>query len=306
MIAVNSRQLRDVRVLAEGLEFPEGPIAMADGSVLVVEIVGGRLTRVAPDGTKTTVSDVGDGPNGAAVGPDGNVYICNNGGMTPGTSGRGRVQKVVLATGECTDLYTECNGRPLGAPNDIVFDASGSFWFTDFGGNAIYYASTDGSSIKCVVPHADAPNGIGISPDGRTLYWAETHTRMVHRREIVAPGVLKESPGKGVSAFFSTMQIDEWALVVGLPNAMGLDSLAVDTAGHIMVGTLIESGITEVDPTNGTFVLHTLPDAIADRAVTNICFGGPDMTTAFLTLSITGKLVACTWDRPGLKLEYNA
>ena len=306
MIPVNTKPLRDVRVLADGLEFPEGPIAMADGSVLVVEIVGGRLTRVAADGTKTTVAEVGDGPNGAAIGPDGNVYICNNGGMSPGTSGRGRIQKVILATGEVTDLYTECDDRKLVAPNDIVFDPTGNFWFTDFGGDAIYYAGIDGASIKCVIPHVDAPNGIGISPDGRTLYWAETHTRMVQRREITAPGILKDAPGAGVSAFFRTMTMDEWSLVVGLPNSMGLDSLAIDANGHILVGTLLDSGITDVDPDDGTFVLRTLPAEVADRAVTNICFGGPDMKTAYLTLSISGKLISCSWDTPGLPLEFNA
>src|SRR5215468_1808130 len=72
----------DVRVLATGLRFPEGPVALADGSILLVEIEAARLTRVAPDGTKTIAAQHTGGPNGAAIGPDGKVYICNNGGFT--------------------------------------------------------------------------------------------------------------------------------------------------------------------------------------------------------------------------------
>ena len=72
------------KVLASGLRFPEGPVAMPDGSVLVVEIFGPTLSRIAPDGTRTVVAEVPGGPNGAALGPDGAVYICNNGGcFTP-------------------------------------------------------------------------------------------------------------------------------------------------------------------------------------------------------------------------------
>ncbi len=70
-----------MREITSGLQFPEGPIAMNDGSVLVVEIKRGALTRVTPDGRKEVVAETSGGPNGAAIGPDGMVYICNNGGL---------------------------------------------------------------------------------------------------------------------------------------------------------------------------------------------------------------------------------
>ena len=71
-----------LREVTSGLRFPEGPVALPDGSVLVVEIEARTLTRVAPDGRKTVVSQHTGGPNGAAMGPDGKVYICNNGGFS--------------------------------------------------------------------------------------------------------------------------------------------------------------------------------------------------------------------------------
>jgi len=67
-------------LVAEGLWFPEGPIAMADGSVLLVEIRRRTLSRITPDGARATIAELGGGPNGAAIGPDGAVYVCNNGG----------------------------------------------------------------------------------------------------------------------------------------------------------------------------------------------------------------------------------
>src|SRR5215468_7350271 len=106
-----------MREVASGLQFPEGPIAMADGSVLLVEIKRGTLSRVAPDGTVSVVAETGGGPNGAAVGPDGKVYICNNGGFEwhdiggltiPGNQPHdyigGRIQRVDLDTGKVEDL----------------------------------------------------------------------------------------------------------------------------------------------------------------------------------------------------------
>ena len=70
-----------IREVASGLQFPEGPIALEDGSVLLVEIARGTLSRVTPDGRIHVVADLGGGPNGAAIGPDGAVYVCNNGGF---------------------------------------------------------------------------------------------------------------------------------------------------------------------------------------------------------------------------------
>src|SRR5450756_442315 len=74
--------MSNVRVLATGLEFPEGPVVMPDGSVVLVEIRGRRLTRVWPDGRKQVVAEIPGGPNGAALGPDGKMYVCNNGGFS--------------------------------------------------------------------------------------------------------------------------------------------------------------------------------------------------------------------------------
>jgi gluconolactonase len=207
-------------------------------------------------------------------------------------------------TGKVDVLYTECDGQPLVAPNDLVFDERGGFWFTDFGGNAIYYGTADGMSITRPIPRALGPNGIGRSPNGDVLYWAETHTRQVHRRRLIGPGQIEEAFRCDIGTLVRGGQVDPWTLVAGLPGAQDLDSLAIDSSGAICVGTLVDSGITVISPEDGSYQKLTLPAELAEGAVTNICFGGPDLCTAYITCSLTGRLISCRWPRPGLRLAF--
>src|SRR5438034_5917160 len=155
--------------IASGLRFPEGPVAMPDGSVILVEIERQTLSRVTPDGRIHVVANLGGGPNGAAMGPRGKIYVTNNGGLKflerPGrlfpiaqAAGyvSGSIQIVDPETGKVETLHDSCDGRKLRGPNDLVFDRSGGFWFTDLGKTrdrdvdrgAVYYAKADGSMIK--------------------------------------------------------------------------------------------------------------------------------------------------------------
>ncbi len=295
-------ELVNVRVVAEGLGFPEGPVACADGSVIVVELLGGRVSRCLPDGRKVVVAQVGGGPNGAAVGPDGALYVCNNG---YGGQVAASIQRIDLGSGRFETLYTECEGLPLAGPNDLVFDATGNFWFTDLRGGAIYYAAPDGGRIERAVSGIHSPNGVGLAPDGGTLYWAQTLTRQVMLRRLIAPGRVVPS---AVYTHVSVIQghpVDPETLLAGLPGVRELDSLAVDSTGAVCVGTLVDSGISVISADGASVELYRLPEALADPAVTNICFGGPDLRTAFITCSVTGRLIACDWPHPGLRLAYN-
>lgn len=304
----------ELELVTEGLQFPEGPIAMADGSVILVEIKRQTLTRVSPDGRQEIVAELGGGPNGAAIGPDGAVYVTNNGGFqwieredgmlaphgTPADYAGGRIQRVDLASGAVTTLYDGCDGRPLRGPNDLVFDDAGGFWFTDLGKSNdewmhhghVLYAKADGSGITRVREGMVTPNGCGLSPDGKTLYVAETVTGRLWALDLAGPGTLAQTP-------------DLWggARVLGpLPGYQLFDSLAVEADGRVCVATLVNGGITAFDPADGSHEHHAFPDAIT----TNICFGGDDMRTAWVTCSGSGKLYRCRWPRPGLKLHHNA
>lgn len=72
---------REFKVKAKGLKFPEGPISMNDGSIILVEIARGTLSKINISGETEVIANLGGGPNGAAIGPDGYCYVCNNGGF---------------------------------------------------------------------------------------------------------------------------------------------------------------------------------------------------------------------------------
>lgn len=305
--------MTEIREIASGLRFPEGPVAMPDGSVLVVEIAGGRLTRVFPDGGKHVVAEMGGGPNGAAIGPDGRCFVCNNGGfrwherdgrILPGLAADdysgGRIEAVDLNSGDVEVLYHECDGVRLNGPNDLVFDGHGGFWFTDHGKmyrrtqdrGVVYYAKADGSSIKQAIFPLHGPNGIGLSPDDKWLYVAESPTGRVWAFELSAPGEI--APHRGPVPW------EKGKLLVGLGGYALLDSLAVDAEGNVCVANIPQDGITVISPDGGDVSHRPMPDPFT----TNICFGGPDLRTAYITLSSTGRLVAMRWPGPGLPLHH--
>jgi gluconolactonase len=303
MVTMLERPFEDVQVLAAGLAFPEGPVVLPDGSVTVVEIRKGVVTQVS-GGSATAIAYVGGGPNGAALGPDGNLYICNNGGRSAEHMRHPCIQRLDLRSGEVVELYRDCGARTLASPNDLVFDETGMMWFTDLRGHAIYYASPDGDAIACLIDRVPSPNGIGLSPGQDVLYWAQTHTRQVLRRTLTGPGQVADSPGCSIAALLEHGQVDRHSVVAGLDGVQELDSLAVEADGSICVGTLVDSGITVIDPAGFVREKFILPPALADGAVTNICFGGEDRSTAFITLSHTGRLISCRWPRPGLALSF--
>lgn len=301
-----------IKLIAQGLRFPEGPIALPDGSVLLVETAAGCLTRITPDGQRELVVDLGGGPNGAAIGPDGRCYICNNGGFAwrdrdgillprgsaPDYQG-GAIQAVNLSTLAVQSLYTQCGEQLLISPNDIVFDAHGGFWFTDFGHThqrtrdrgAIYYALADGSNIREVVFPLDGPNGIALSPDGRTLFAAETFTGRIWAWDIISPGQL--------APVNRNILAGTGRIITTLPGLQLCDSMAVDLNGNLHVAT-IPNGISVISQTGELLALEPMPEPYA----TNVCFGGPGLRTAFVTLSSTGRLVSYESQWTGAALPY--
>lgn len=304
--------MSELRVIATGLCFPEGPIAMADRSVVLTEIERQTLTRVRPNGSVEVIAHLGGGPNGAAVGPDGAFYIANNGGFVwryemglfrpAGPSSDytgGRIEHVNPVTGAVRVLYDKCGAHKLLGPNDIVFDAFGGFYFSDLGKarardrdwGGLYYALADGSKIMEVAHPILTPNGVGLSPDGKTVYVAETETARLWAFDLLAPGIAKKQPFPSPHG---------GRFVVGLGGFQRFDSLAVDADGNICVATLVSGNISVIAPDGRLLRQVKMPDPVT----TNICFGGADRRTAYITLSGTGQLVAMDWPEAGLKLEH--
>jgi gluconolactonase len=286
-------QVTSCEIIAEGLAFPEGPVVMADGSAIVVETFGSRISRCWNE-RKEVICHIGDGPNGAAIGPDGALYVCNNGGIGADYFARadriGRIERVDLSTGRYERVYDACDGRPLSAPNDLMFDCDGNIWFTDFGRletdgkrfGGLYCARPDGSCITRIFGNAFSYNGVGISPDMQTVYVADTFQARIY-------------------AFDRRLEEQRPRLITTVPGMVSLDSLAMSAVGNVCVATIGERGAISTVTPQGTVTTRFTEDPVT----TNIAFGGSDMRDAFITLSMKGMLVRMRWDEPGMRLVYN-
>jgi gluconolactonase len=302
----------DVEILGEGLQLPEGPVALADGSVLVCEVIAGTIARVEADGRVERIASPGGGPNGAAIGPDGALWLCNNGGgyvieahddgsrvlRDPARSIGGCIQRVDLASGKTETIFTHSGARRLVGPNDLVFDRDGGLWFTDYGDftadgrryGAIHYAPPGAEQSRCVRGGLISPNGIGLSPDGSVVYVADTFTARLWAFDIVGAGEVAPEPGP----------YQPGRLVQTLPGFRLLDSLALEAGGKVCVGALYPGGVAVFDPDGGADILPA-----PDERITNLCFGGGDMRDVWLTAASRGCLLKTRWPRAGLKLNFN-
>jgi gluconolactonase len=348
-----------IEIIARDLQYPEAPVYCQDGSILLAEIKGERLTRISSDGKHSEIAKVPGGPNGLAIGPsEGNgteLFVCNNGGMSwipyppppsepppPGykpklwVSGQqplnyqgGSVQKVDIASGVVTTLFTETSTPPaypplpfttwdppfkLRGPDDLVFDAEGGMWVSDFGKQrprdvdvtGIYYVSPDSRTIRQAIYPLNAPNGIALSPDGQWLYVALSYERRIVKYKIASGGIFEPNP-KTLDGSYS--------VTGALPGISVLDSMAVDSKGNIYVATMIpegynpniNGGISIISPEGDLleFVEIALPDGTTCPLPSNICFGGKDMRTAYITCGGSGLLISMPSDIPGLPLNFN-
>ena len=282
-------------VLAIGLMFPEGPSIGPDGQLYVVEIAGQRVSRVGTDGTVTTFADTGGGPNGCAFGPDGHLYVANNGGRWPhdlpstararrAPEGPGVIQRI-SPDGVVETYLDGVGGSPLNQPNDICFDDRGGFYFTDpvWGGGPgrVVYCSAEG---QATVAHTGLafPNGLGVTHDGQFLVVCDSMTGMLWSFKIDFPGFLGDPKPNGHLGRRS------------VPDGFCFDAEAnLIVAGH-------QTNCLFVFASRDGRPLSTI--ALADQGPTNVCFGGPEHTTVFVTSSDVGQVTTLEWPVPGMKL----
>lgn len=295
-----------MRTWASGLAFPEGPVLMPDGSVILSELLGNRVVRVWEDGTKTVIAEPVGMPNGLAFGPDGHLYCANMGGLLNPEAVSwlqgadvsrlkyrgGSIQRIDIATGEVVDIVAEADGLGLRAPDDLIFDSSGGFYFTDIGVNdaqrrvndetGIYYVPADLSHARRVVKSMTPTNGLGISADGTKLYWTEYLTGRLFVRTINGPGKLVEPEVPFGDCIFTHPLPITW-----------FDSLTVMASGDVAVavhnGTPQgRSGVITFDAEGRELSFEAFDDVFTTHVIYSVS-GEP---TAYVTLSATGRLVS--------------
>jgi gluconolactonase len=294
-------------IVAEGLHFPEGPVVMKDGSVLFVQIESKEVSRLTPAGKVEQLAQLDGGPNSLTVGPDGAIYIANNGGRfgfsvrggfnspgapPPGFSGGGKIQRLDLKTKAVTTVYDSIDGHPLTAPDDLIFDKSGGLWITELGlrpgTGAIYHTPKLGQPLSVARAGMSGPNGIGVSPDGKLLHISMGQS--LYAFDIDGPGKL------------STRTYAPNGVQGPLHENSGADSLKIQADGKVCVCSLFRpGGITVIDRMGQAEFL-----GFPDRFVCNLAFGGRDMRDCWLMLSGLGKIAKVRWPSAGQTPAYRA
>jgi gluconolactonase len=298
---------RQVTTLAGDLRGTEGPSALPDGSVAILETMGGTVVQVNADGTRKVLTAPGSGVAGTAVGRDNALYVTKinlaglvnrgggprrGGGPPPGigpvTPSPAAVIRIDLRTGAVRNIYTAYQGTLLKEPNDLVVDRWGDLWFTDAADDgAVYWARPDGSDIKLMITDIKGVNGIAISPDQRSIYIAANGKLLAYT--ISARGKLKQANGRAAARELATLD----------PKLGSPDGMKTEANGDILLACGAD-GILRYS-SRGEFLSQT---RFPGLSIVNLAFGGKDGRTLYLSdrpgedMS-KGQLQSVTWPRPG-------
>lgn len=263
-----------IELIKDGFSGTEGPIALPDGNFAFTETQGNRITRIAPDGSISTLLENSNGSNGLAINPEGEVYAVQVKEPQVG---------IVYPAHSARVLAARYEGAPFGRPNDIVLDRKGGVYFTDSGVNppapgtapapqpaekpakpAVYHISNEGALTR-LAADIERPNGIQLSPDEKILYVANTFGEYVLAYDILGDG--KVGPRRNFAKLEGFRKTETGA-------TSGADGLAVDAEGRVYVAST--AGIQVFSNKGEALGVIALP-----KAPQNIAFAGPGKKTLY-------------------------
>jgi len=270
--------------VATTVAFTEGPTVDAQGNVFFSEIIGQRIMKLSPDGVLSTFRENSNSANGLIFDDQWRLIACEGSNEQ---RRQPRVTRTDMRTGRIEILAERYEGRPLSRPNDVTIDGKGRIYFTDRGAvghSAVYRIDPDGKLSRILSgTEVEAPNGIVISPDDRTLYLVESNRVEGGARMIRAYDLEPDGSVRNMRVFHN------------FDPGRSADGLAIDTKGNLYAaaGLHVRRGSSEtLDTKCGVYVfspngklLRFIP--IPEDTITNCAFGGPDMKTLYVTAGKT-------------------
>ena len=251
--------------VAEVPGYTEGVVIDAAGSVYVSDVYNGTIYRVGDDGRPAAWAVTG-APNGHKILADGTHLVCDGS------------QHAVLRLDSAGKIMgkasSECDGKPLRAPNDLTLDPRGGFYFTDPGGSSkqnptgtVHYVDARGKT-HLVAEGLAFPNGIALRPDGKSLLVGESHYNRVLSYEVISPGRV------GKMRVFANLPLKEGEQIGNEP-----DGICLDAAGNLYVA---HYGMRQVQVLSREGKLLRRYGA-GNLTTSNVAFGGPRMDQLYVT-----------------------
>lgn len=245
----------EVKKVAGGFRFTEGPAVDAEGNVYFSDIPNSRIHRIGVDGKVSLVREKSGGANGLMFAKDGRLLACE---------GKARRVTAMTESGKVTTLASTHGGKPLNSPNDLWIDPAGGVWFTDprygkmdglqQGGFHVYYLAKAGSEVVRVIDDLVKPNGIIGTRDGKTLYVADPGAKKTYAYTVEGRGKLS-----GKRLFAET----------------GSDGMTLDAFGNLYITA---KDVLVYAPSGKLVSKIPVPERPS-----NVCFGGKDRKTLFIT-----------------------
>ncbi len=271
----------------------EGPACDALGNLFFSDIIGNCIYRMIPDGTLSIFRADSGRTNGNTFDAQGRLISCEGAEFGPG--GRRRIVRTDMKTGLVEVLTERFEGKRYNSPNDVVVDIKNRVWFTDpFYGDdrsaleldveAVYRIDPEGAVTRVLSqPQIERPNGLAITPDARTLYVIDSHTRIGGNRKVWSFNIAQNGDLSGQRLIFD------------FGRGRGGDGMRLDEQGNLWIAagiwlsrhpgetTDVPAGVYVVNPAGK--LLGRIP--IPEDLCTNLAFGGPDRKTLFVTAGKT-------------------
>lgn len=254
-----------VELVKDGFAFTEGPAwEPKSQSLFFSDIPASAIHRLAADGTITTFTSKSKHTNGILITRDGRMLGCQM---------DGQVVRYDLQTAAATTLASRFGSKRFNAPNDLTVDEQGGIYFTDplFRAptplpqklQAVYYIAPDGTVTR-VTKNLAAPNGIGLSPDGKQLYVCPSQQSTMLVYDVISPGKLSDPKT------FCKLEQPEGQ------SKTGADGITLDMQGNVYITSHI--GVQIFSPDGKPLGVVAFPQQPA-----NVCFGGADWKTMYVT-----------------------